>query len=43
MIIILFFGIRRSGNHFVISQIINNFKNIVHMNDVKLSYEEYNI
>jgi hypothetical protein len=43
MIIILFFGIRRSGNHFVISQIINNFKNIVHMNDVELSYTEYNI
>lgn len=38
---IILYGLRRSGNHFLISTILNNFENFVHMNDIKLSYEQY--
>jgi hypothetical protein len=38
---IIIFGLRRSGNHFVISMILQQYKNVVHINDVTLSYEKY--
>lgn len=35
-------GLRRSGNHFVISNILNQFKNSVHINDCRnFSFNEY--
>ena len=38
---IILFGLRRSGNHFIISTILQQFKNSVHINDSYLSYNEY--
>lgn len=38
---IILYGLRRSGNHFLISTILQCFKNYVHLNDVFLSYTEY--
>jgi hypothetical protein len=38
---ILLYGQRRSGNHFLISIILQQFQRWVHINDVKLSYKEY--
>jgi len=38
---IILFGLRRSGNHYIISTIMQQFKNIVHINDVELSLEKY--
>tara|TARA_B110000208_G_scaffold121309_1_gene148125 strand:- start:7091 stop:7771 length:681 start_codon:yes stop_codon:yes gene_type:complete len=38
---IILYGLRRSGNHFFISTILQQFKNSVHLNDVFLSYTEY--
>jgi len=37
----LFFGIRRSGNHYIISYILHELGKSVHINDVDLSYDEY--
>ena len=34
-------GLRRSGNHFLLSSIIQQFSNYVHMNDVTISYDKY--
>lgn len=39
---ILLYGLRRSGNHFIISAIMQHYKNYVHINDTILSYDEYN-
>lgn len=41
MKLILLFGLRRSGNHFLISTILQHSPNHVHINDSYLSYEEY--
>ena len=38
---ILFFGLRRSGNHGIIGLILSKYKNSIHINDVKLSYRKY--
>lgn len=38
---IIIYGLRRSGNHFLISSILQQFKNYVHLNDMNLSYNEY--
>ena len=38
---ILLFGLRRSGNHFIISTILQQFDLSVHINDVNLSYDKY--
>lgn len=39
---IILYGLRRSGNHFIISTILQQFTNYVHINDVKsLSYDKY--
>lgn len=38
---IILYGVRRSGNHFIISTILQNYPNHVHMNDIDLSYENY--
>jgi len=38
MKIILLYGLRRSGNHFLISTILQQYTNYVHINDVRLSY-----
>lgn len=43
---ILLFGIRRSGNHFLLSTILQHFESdkknsCVHMNDVSLSFKKY--
>jgi len=38
---IILYGLRRSGNHFLISTILQQFSNYVHMNNVSLSYDEY--
>jgi len=40
---IIIYGLRRSGNHFLISTILNKFNNHVHLNDVILSYDLYQI
>jgi hypothetical protein len=40
---ILIFGLRRSGNHFVISILLQNYKNCIHINNTILSYDNYNI
>lgn len=41
MKIILLYGLRRSGNHFLISTILQQFQTWVHINDVGLSYDDY--
>jgi hypothetical protein len=41
MITILLFGIRRSGNHFLISILLQLYSKCVHLNNVKLSYTDY--
>ena len=39
---IVLYGLRRSGNHFVISHILNQFTNSVHINDCRnFSFDEY--
>jgi hypothetical protein len=38
---ILVYGLRRSGNHYIISTIIQKFNNWVHINDTKLCYDKY--
>ena len=38
---ILLYGLRRSGNHFLTSMILQQFQKWVHINDVRLSYDEY--
>ena len=38
---IIFYGLRRSGNHFVISTLLQQFDNAVHINDTKLSFDDY--
>ena len=40
-LIIVLYGLKRSGNHYLISTIVNNFSNYVHINNTDLSYEEY--
>ena len=39
---IILYGLRRSGNHFLISTILQQFSNYVHINDANLSYNNYN-
>lgn len=40
MKIIIFYGLKRSGNHFVLSTIMQHYKNIVHINNLnKLNYK----
>lgn len=42
MKVVVLFGLRRSGNHFVISKILQQFKNYVHMNNVnQFSYDNF--
>lgn len=42
MKVVLLFGLRRSGNHFVVSTLLQQFENYVHMNDVKnISYSKF--
>ena len=38
---IILYGLRRSGNHFLISTILQQFSNYVHINDTDLSYNKY--
>jgi len=38
---ILVYGLRRSGNHYIISTLIQKFNNWVHINDTKLCYDKY--
>jgi hypothetical protein len=38
---ILLFGLRRSGNHYIISLLLQSFQNNVHINDVPLEYDNY--
>ena len=38
---VILYGLRRSGNHFLISLILQQFSNYVHINDTTLSYNEY--
>ena len=38
---IILYGLKRSGNHFFISNILQQFSNYVHINDVNLSYDNY--
>tara|TARA_Y100000389_G_scaffold202684_1_gene248745 strand:+ start:1575 stop:2270 length:696 start_codon:yes stop_codon:yes gene_type:complete len=38
---IILYGLRRSGNHFLISLILQQFSNYVHLNDICLSYDNY--
>lgn len=38
---IIIYGLRRSGNHFLISSILQQFSNYVHINDIKLSFDKY--
>ena len=38
---IIVYGLRRSGNHFLISIILQQFSNYVHLNDTDLSYDKY--
>ena len=39
---IIIFGLRRSGNHFLISTILQQYSNYVHINNVdNLSYDKY--
>jgi len=39
--VIILYGLRRSGNHFITSTILKQFSSWVHVNDVELSYDEY--
>lgn len=39
--IILFYGLRRSGNHAILNQLIPNHKNYVHINDTYLSTDKF--
>lgn len=41
MIEILFYGIRRSGNHGIINMITKSLKNSIHINNVKWNAQEY--
>jgi len=38
---IILFGLRRSGNHFVISTILQQYSNYVHINDTILSLDKF--
>lgn len=38
---ILLFGLKKSGNHFIISTILQQYSNYVHINNTVLSYEKY--
>lgn len=38
---IILFGLRRSGNHFLISQILQQYSNYVHINNKELDYDNY--
>lgn len=38
---IILYGLKRSGNHFLISMILQQFSNYVHLNDTCLSYKNY--
>jgi hypothetical protein len=38
---IIVYGLRRSGNHFLISSILQQFTNYVHLNDINISFNEY--
>lgn len=38
---IIVYGLRRSGNHFLISIILQQFSNYVHINNTVLSYDKY--
>ena len=38
---IIIHGLRRSGNHFLISIILQQFSDYVHINDTTLSYDKY--
>ena len=38
---IFLYGVRRSGNHFIISVILQHFSNYVHINDSYISYDQY--
>ena len=38
---IIIYGLRRSGNHYLISTILQQFTNYVHINDTVLSYDKY--
>jgi hypothetical protein len=39
---IILYGLRRSGNHFLISTLLQQFSNYVHINDLSsLSYDNY--
>jgi len=38
---IIWYGLRRNGNHGIINLILKSCVNYVHINDVKLSYSEY--
>jgi L-rhamnose mutarotase len=42
MKVVVLFGLRRSGNHFVINRILQQFNNHVHLNNVnQFSYDNY--
>jgi hypothetical protein len=38
---IFLYGVRRSGNHFITSLILQHFTNYVHINDSYISYDQY--
>lgn len=38
---IIIYGLRRSGNHMLISTLLQQFNNPVHINDTTLSYDKY--
>lgn len=38
---VILYGLRRSGNHYLISLVLNQFKNYVHINDCNLNFETY--
>jgi hypothetical protein len=38
---IIIYGLKRSGNHFLISSILQQFSNYVHINDTNLSFNKY--
>ena len=42
MKIVILFGLKRSGNHYLLSNIIQNYDNHVHLNDTDLSYSKFN-
>ena len=39
---IILYGLRRSGNHYLISTIMQQFNNVIHINDVDLRFDTYN-